>query len=124
MPATVKVKLDLSKLEALAQSSPELVDQAVAKIAEDGLAQAQTRCPVDTGNLKNSLHVEPPKQLGQRRISDGTEYGIYVELGTTRMAARPFLLPAVLAAVQGLAAAIGHWMFRDAATGRLMGKKK
>ena len=109
MPATVK--LDLSKLEALSRSAPERVDQAIAKIADDTLAQAQVRCPVDTGNLKNSLHVEPPKRLGERRVSDGTEYGVYVELGTSRMSAQPFMLPGVLAAVKGFGAAIGKWVF-------------
>lgn len=49
---------------------------------------------VDTGALRASIHVEKPKKL-TRDIMDGVEYGVHLEFGTTRMAARPWLTPAV-----------------------------
>ena len=57
-------------------------------------AEAKGRAPVDTGALKGSLHTEK-KQAGLYWVADGVEYGIYQELGTSKMASQPFLVPAV-----------------------------
>ena len=43
----------------------------------------------------------------RRIIADGVEYGIYVELGTTRMIARPFLVPNFERVTKKLPKAIG-----------------
>lgn len=60
---------------------------------------AKLRCPVDTGNLQNSITHQPD---GDRAVIIGTpvEYAPYVELGhhTTTgrfVAPRPYLLPAL-----------------------------
>jgi len=44
---------------------------------------AKAKAPVDTGNLKNRIHLYPIKR-GKRTytLSDGVEYGVYVEYGT------------------------------------------
>lgn len=60
-----------------------------------GVAESHAKqlCPVDTGNLRNSItHA----QLNDHTEVIGTnvEYAPYVELGTVRMAARPYLRPA------------------------------
>lgn len=49
---------------------------------------------VDTGALRGSMQVQ---RVGHAhyRVSDGVEYGIYLELGTTWMAPRPFVTPVV-----------------------------
>jgi hypothetical protein len=46
-------------------------------------ADAAHNAPVDTGALKNSLHADP---LNPRNwtVSDGVEYGVFQELGTSR----------------------------------------
>lgn len=120
MPAEIAVKLDLSQLQALQAELPGLVKDALDKIATDAVAEAMTRCPVDTGNLKNSLHVEAAEEGALvRRVADATEYGVFVEFGhlTRRgqagwvgavnyVPARPFLLPGVLAACAGFPAAV------------------
>ena len=61
-----------------------------------GMAEsyAKMRCPVDTGNLRNSI----THQLeGDDAVAIGTsvEYAPYVELGTHKMAARPYLVPSI-----------------------------
>lgn len=48
---------------------------------------------VDTGTLRASLHWERTKEF-VRDLMDGVNYGIMLELGTTRMEPRPFLGPA------------------------------
>ena len=58
---------------------------------------AKRNCPVDTGRLRSSITNE----VGQDGeglvavIGTNVEYAPYVELGTSKMAAQPFLLPAL-----------------------------
>jgi HK97 gp10 family phage protein len=51
--------------------------------------------PWDTGALRASIHVESLHPPLQRTIADGVEYGVFQEFGTYRMAAQPFMTPAV-----------------------------
>lgn len=57
---------------------------------------AITLAPVDTGNLINTISAKS-KMIEPLtfRVQDGTEYGIFQELGTHKMAAHPFLVPAL-----------------------------
>jgi len=57
------------------------------------VGEAQVRAPVDTGRLKNSIDSEA--EVKQVTIGTNVEYAPYVELGTRRMQAKPFLEPAV-----------------------------
>jgi HK97 gp10 family phage protein len=52
--------------------------------------------PLNTGALKSSLTSES-RMTDETTftISDGVEYGIYQEFGTSRIPARPFLRPAI-----------------------------
>lgn len=53
---------------------------------------AKDRCPVDTGNLRNSItHTSDGKAT---YIGTNVAYGKYPELGTVKMAAQPYLRPA------------------------------
>jgi len=57
-------------------------------------ARAKLLAPVDTGFLRNSIITEVINDLNARVIV-GAEYGLYVELGTRKMRAQPFFIPAV-----------------------------
>lgn len=70
---------------------------AVARALEicGGMAEgyAKKLCPVDTGNLRNSItHAQMDEK--HEVIGTNVKYAPFVELGTVRMAARPFLQPA------------------------------
>lgn len=54
---------------------------------------AKKRCPVDTGRLRNSITHQRYDE-NTEVIGSNVEYAPYVELGTSRMAARPYLRPA------------------------------
>lgn len=75
-----------------------LVDEAKARVLEQwGLlaeGYAKLECPVDTGRLRNSISHG---QADENTMAVGTnvEYAAYVELGTSRMAPRPYLAPAI-----------------------------
>lgn len=57
---------------------------------------AKLNCPVDTGNLRASIQTEMNETADEYIAEVGTnvEYAGYVEYGTKKMDARPFLIPA------------------------------
>lgn len=68
-------------------------DRALEAIGQTAENYAQKSCPVDTGRLKNSIGHRVDKE----DVYVGTEsvpYSIFVEMGTHKKAARPFLRPA------------------------------
>ena len=71
-----------------------LAGQVVRKTAHDVQADAQSRAPVDTGALRSSIRAAPRGPLAAE-VSPSVNYGIYVEMGTSRMAPQPYLLPAL-----------------------------
>lgn len=70
------------------------IEQALSSIGLTAETYAKAACPVDTGRLRNSIAHEV--ETGGKSVVIGTnvEYAAYVELGTSRMGARPYLKPA------------------------------
>ena len=72
-------------------------------------AKAKEDVPFDTGATKNSINAKPGATAGQLmgisasaiggtlswRIGPTTEYAPFLEFGTRRMAARPYMVPAI-----------------------------
>jgi HK97 gp10 family phage protein len=92
------IKLDTTALDALARSLGTNTENAVAAIAYqlEGVTKANVIAKdiIDTGALLGSIHAED-KGDAVWWVADGVEYGIYQEFGTHRIAARPFMTPAV-----------------------------
>jgi HK97 gp10 family phage protein len=55
---------------------------------------AKTLVPVDTGTLKNSIQVDEVTDR-MAEIAPHTDYAEHVEFGTSRMAAQPYMRPAL-----------------------------
>lgn len=82
----------------------KLVRQSLRKAAKPILAAARTKCPVDTGELKKSIKIRAMKRRKNSfGVLIGTAlkwfvgdafYGAFVEFGTSKMSARPFMRPA------------------------------
>ena len=74
------------------------IDSAIgAALEEIGLlaeSYAARKCPVDTGNLRGSIAHEVDAGDSAVYIGTNVEYAPYVELGTSRQKAQPFLRPA------------------------------
>lgn len=110
--------LDLSGIRDILRTQPEakkrLLDAAAEAIVTDVKTSFNTSPPgrayrrrtvthvasrdgyppnVDTGALRASIRMIRDGD-SKRIIQDGVEYGIYLETGTRRMAARPFMTPA------------------------------
>lgn len=74
----------------------ELTDKIPVALEECGLVAegyAKRLCPVDTGRLRNSITHTVNGDIAY--IGTNVEYAPYVELGTSRTRAQPFLKPAV-----------------------------
>lgn len=68
----------------------------ISKVGLDVQRDAQIMAPVRYGTLRNSISVSFQVGMGQMRAEVGptVHYGIYQELGTSRMRAQPYLFPA------------------------------
>lgn len=71
----------------------EGLDEELEKMALEIEAEAKKRCPVRTGRLRASIHTG---RISEKVYYVGTnvEYAPFVEFGTRKMAARPYLRPA------------------------------
>jgi HK97 gp10 family phage protein len=68
--------------------------------------RAKTLAPVDTGNLKNSIQGDVSANGKTGTVTAHAEYAAYVEMGTSRTPAQPYLLPALRAVLPKLRASL------------------
>ncbi len=77
----------------------DAIQAAMQATAEAAKAEAQSLAPVRTGLLRSSIYadVNAPGGSARRTLVLGADapYALYVELGTSRQAAQPFLRPAI-----------------------------
>lgn len=67
-------------------------ERALERIGLRAERIAKSKCPVDTGRLRNS--ISHASEGDSAYIGTNVEYAPYVELGTKRMSAKPYLRPA------------------------------
>lgn len=79
-------------LDSLARNIDDIVEKALTKTAIDIEGDAKSLCPVDKGILRASITYEVDGTTAT--IGTNTEYAPYVELGTSKMSAQPYLYPA------------------------------
>jgi HK97 gp10 family phage protein len=89
------IKLDTKVLDKIIAQQVDEAGRIVRGAAFSIEGHAKNKAPVDTGALKSSLTAEKKRGVLRWWVHDGVEYGIYQELGTSRMSAQPFLIPAV-----------------------------
>lgn len=94
------VKFDVGEMKALAHDatvkSATIRSQAskLLRSAAFGVERsAKQAAPFKTGNLKNSIGTDFSGDLSAT-IGPSADYGIYLELGTSKMSPRPYLGPA------------------------------
>lgn len=78
--------------EIFKDAKDELVQKALETIGLIGEGYAKLACPVDTGRLRNSISHAVDEQSAV--IGTNVEYAAYVEYGTTKTKAQPYLKPA------------------------------
>jgi HK97 gp10 family phage protein len=90
----VTVRLVSNDLGRLADAYPPELARVIAKHAYDLEALAKGLSPVLTGTLRRSIHTVLSEGGLRAVIGPSVDYGKYVEFGTRRMAARPYMRPA------------------------------
>jgi len=98
-----KIKKKLEKQKKL--------EEAVERIAYLIEGEAKKICPVDTGRLRASIHVGKIKNSAYY-VGTNVHYAPYVEFGTRKMTAQPYLRPAAkkvvnLVKIKGIKTFIG-----------------
>ena len=90
------VKIDTRVLDKITAEIHPKASRTVAKYGLIITGEAAKNAPLDTGALRSSITSES-MMTGDMSftVQDGVNYGIFQELGTSKMAAQPFLLPAV-----------------------------
>ncbi|WP_031405270.1 HK97-gp10 family putative phage morphogenesis protein [Geobacillus vulcani] len=86
----------LKKLETLGNEAEQVKQEALmagAKVVQEAASQ---KAPRDTGKLAENIVISDVKEDGTVDIGPDRDrfYGLFLEFGTTKMAARPFLQPA------------------------------
>lgn len=117
-----QITLDTRVLDKMIKQTGGNVAEAVAKTALSVEARAKVKAPVDTGALRSSIYTSlkgggrynaaraealarrpgvivgelpRPQDDHTAYVGPSVEYGAAVELGSTRRAGTPYLLPAV-----------------------------
>ena len=104
MNISISVNLNAGDINSLVQKITDRLPQAIMAGAEAVADSARGMCPVDTGTLKGSIDVSGNGNSAE--VFAGADYAAYVELGTYKMAAQPFLVPALAAAEGAVISAI------------------
>jgi HK97 gp10 family phage protein len=104
---TIKLETKFNRLPELPAATRRRISQVVRKVASDVEARAKQIVPVDTGATKNSIRAQTVNELTSEVVV-GTHYAAYLEFGTHKMPARPYLRPAVEAVRPAFEAAIGQ----------------
>lgn len=84
-----------SRIPRIMVELPAAVDAAVATAAKLVEGRAKARVPVNTGRLRDAIHVERGG-LAEYEVKGGDNeawYGHLVEHGTTYTPPRPFMVP-------------------------------
>ena len=94
MASNVTVTIQFNKFPEIAAALPEKTRAVVKKASFDVEGQGKNRVPVDTGALKNSISTEFEDGGLTGIVAPHTDYALFVELGTRRQSAQPYLIPA------------------------------
>jgi HK97 gp10 family phage protein len=96
------IDIDLRRIQRLQKAmkhAPALIAEELSKAVRDLVllveGVAKKNCPVDTGKLRASI-TPVIESWAAGYVGTNTAYAPYVEYGTSKMAAQPFLEPAFL----------------------------
>lgn len=91
----------MADVEVVQDNTDEVVEalgiamaRALEAIGIQAEGYAKDLCPVDTGRLRNSITHTVDNDEKAAYIGTNVEYAPYVELGTSKQKAQPFLTPA------------------------------
>jgi HK97 gp10 family phage protein len=86
----MKVEMDQAGLVELQKS----LDVYLKVLANEVVTEAKILCPVDTGNLRDSIKILEERK-DEIDIGSEADYANFIEFGTRNMVAQPYLRPAL-----------------------------
>lgn len=86
----MQIKINVTKTPNF---DPNRIRAALYEATKLVEAEAKSIATYKTSNMKNSIYSEIDGTVG--RVISPAEYSSYVEYGTSRMAAKPFMRPAL-----------------------------
>lgn len=89
----VEITITHDRFPEIIAKLPNLAHDMVAKAAYEVEEISKQICPVRTGALKNSINTEF-LEPALAAVGPNMDYSIYVEYGTYKMAAQPYMRPA------------------------------
>lgn len=93
----------MSKLENMGKTGVKIENEALQKAAEPILEDAKNSAPVRTGRLRDGLKISKVKNSKDgkyvlvgtdKKDKDAPFWATFIEFGTSKMPAQPFLRPA------------------------------
>lgn len=100
----IQIKITKNEFPACPGIMSKAIGEAFNTLGPQLLSTMQAKTPVDTGELRGSEAA----QVGDKQLTltAGTDHAGYVEFGTSKMAAQPFMGPTVNGAAGQVGAAI------------------
>ncbi len=90
------VSLDTSLLDQMTAEIEDKASHLIEDVGNEVVSEVYRLAPEDTGELKDSyLRESGMTDKLTYTIRDGVSYGIFQELGTSKMAAQPHVVPAM-----------------------------
>ena len=106
----LRIKVEGAKRLQEALKDPKLLKGPIADFLKKSMnyviGSAMEKAPVDTGRLRASIPLSSEVRETEATIGSNVVYAPYVEFGTKRMKAQPFLVPAL----QGAKSAIDGFL--------------
>ena len=106
MAKNFTVTVDFNYIPAIIASVESESRRAPKKVADRMAATARQLVPKDTWKLHDSIVTQVVRTGKEAEILVLTDYAAYVEYGTYKMAAQPYLAPAIAQHAEELSAAI------------------
>lgn len=106
--AAVQVKIVIKRNEfpSCPGKMAKAIGEAFKQLGPELLSTMQEATPVDTGELRGSENASVGSK--ELRLTAGTDHAGFVEFGTRKMAAQPFMRPTVEGAGGAVGAAISE----------------
>ena len=92
---SIDIKFNPSYFKKLGLDKKHGFDDALDAAVDHAIHDAENICrreaPIDTGNLRRSIHKRKPGKAQGELTARGAPYWVYLQYGTSKMDANPFV---------------------------------
>lgn len=98
------MKIDITYNGSLLDGVSERIKNGILNGAYLVSETAKSLCPVDTGELRDSISVSSDGNIAT--VSTNTDYAAFVEFGTSKMSPQAYLVPSLISNGQAVVSLI------------------